>query len=314
MKSLILAITTFNRVEYLRRLINSFQSTYDRGFRWEIVVADDGSGDGTIEYLENLVVDDIPIQVIRNQRSGIHHQFNSILRTIEGRQFDVCFKADDDIEFIKSGWEKLYIDAIQKSGFGHLCFFDQDWRPEKILTPPVETPFLISFCKGIDVQGSFFTITPEVIRRVGYMDTENFGFRGVGHIDYTLRACRLGFNDPNNPFDAKDSHLYIRGQLGGYRSALPSELLTGLEDQNETQRKYALAQENRTYVPFRESTRQLDVVAEKEYLTRAVRSLESQKSWYESEIRRLKEWEVQQYGHLPRWYVKIGKIFKMLRK
>ena len=311
MKNLVLAITTFNRMEYLRRLIESFRTTYDRNFQWEIIVADDGSQDGTIEYLNGLIIDNIRIQIIRNQRHGIHHQFNSILRTLEGRRFDLCFKSDDDIEFVQKGWENLYISAIKERGFDHLCFFDRDWRPEKTLDPPIQTANLIGFCKGKDVQGAFFTITPTMIQKVGYMDTANFGFRGVGHVDYTLRACRLGFNDLNSPFDAKGSHRYLRGQRAAYRSALPEELLLGLEDEGETRRKYALVEEDRYYIPFQEPTGRLDVEAEMKYMVRAVRSLQDQKKWYEAEIERLKKWEHENYGHLPRWFLRIGKVFKI---
>jgi glycosyltransferase involved in cell wall biosynthesis len=295
-------------------LVSSFFSTRSTAQDWRLIITDDGSTDGTLTYLDDLKEKDRSIEIILNNRKGVHHQFNSIIKKLEQLDFDLCLKCDDDIEFIKSGWENLYIKAIKETGFDHLCFFDTKWRPEKNLRPPVEQGPLISHCHGMDVQGAFFTITPEMIKKVGYMDTKNFGFRGVGHIDYTMRACRLGFNDINHPFDAKGSHAYIRSQTENYTTALPEELLEGLEDEMETQRKYALVKENRTYIPFNEWNESLDINTERGYLMRAVQSLRKQKQWYEEEIGRLKQWEKEQYGYLPGWYLKVGKLFKLFRK
>lgn len=314
MKKIYLAITTFNRVDYLKRLIESFIKFRDPSLHWELIIADDGSTDGTLGYLRNLSVEDTPILIIQNKRKGVHHQFNTIVRELEGKDFEMCFKSDDDMEFIKAGWEKLYLDAARTSGFYHLCFFDPGWRPSKLLKEQVGLGPLVSRCRGIDVQGSFFTLTPDIIKKVGYMDTKNFGFRGVGHVDYTLRACRLGFNDLNHPFDAKGSNEYIRTQTENYGSSLPEELLAGLEDEEETRRKYALVHGHRTYIPYADAMDSMDSEMEKKYLTRAVRSLGHQKRWYEEEIQRLKMWEKEQYGHLPGWYVKIGKIFKIFSR
>ncbi len=314
MVNAVLAITTYNRKENLEALISSFVDTHDRNLKWTVIIADDGSTDSTLDYLGTLELPQMSMILIHNNRRGVHYQFNTIVRQLESLHFDVCFKCDDDIQFTKPGWESLYITAMQESGYDHLCYFDPTWRPEKNLSTPVGRGRLISYCKGKDVQGAFFTITPEIVKKVGYMDVQNFGFRGVGHIDFTLRACRLGFNDIENPFDAAGSSEYLSMQHSEYRSALPSELIYGLEDDEATKRKYDLIEQLRTYVPFRESNERLDGETEREYLVRAVKSLETQKLWYEQEIQRLKLWEKEAYGHLPKWYLRLGRIFKAIRR
>ncbi|MEQ8927624.1 MAG: glycosyltransferase [Fulvivirga sp.] len=296
----ILAITTFNRSHFLKKLIDSFVASITS--KWLIIIADDGSTDGTLEYLKELKIPDIPIMVINNDRQGVHHQFNTIVRELEKIDFDYCFKCDDDIEFIKPGWEELYINAIEKSGYHHLCHFDSSWRPEKSLNPPKKEGPLISHCKGEDVQGAFFTLTPEVIKKVGYMDVENFGFRGVGHIDYTLRACRAGFNDFEHPFDVQRSNEYILHQKDDYKSALNIHVQNALEDDTETKRKYELIKDKtRLYVGFNENKDVLNKPLERILLLKRLDALEKEKQWYEIT-----------YGHQPRWFIRLGKALNYI--
>lgn len=310
---LVLAVTTYNRKIFLEKLVNSFFATRTNDHSWELIIADDGSDDGTIPYLSGLK-ETHPVSIVLNNRTGVHHQFNTIVQLLEKMSFDFCFKCDDDIEFTRPGWDELYTKAINDSGFHHLCYFDPNWRPDKNLDPPVVRGRLVGRCRAIDAQGSFITLSPQVVQQVGYMDVANFGFRGVGHIDYTMRACRLGFNDMAHPFDAKGSNDYIRTQAAEYRPALAPELLLGMEDDEETSRKYRLLNQPRTYIPLNESPPRLDDKTEREFLVRAIRSLEKQKQWYEAEIKRLKAWEKSQYGHLPGWFIRLGKIFKLLTK
>ena len=302
--SLILAVTTFNRKDRLKKLVNSFVKNNQKAGKWLLIIADDGSADGTIEYIENLVIPNTPISLIKNNRQGVHHQFNTIVKQLEEFDFDYCFKCDDDIEFLKPGWENLYINAIKKSGYDHLCHFDPAWRPEKNLKRPVIKNGLISYCKAKDVQGAFFTLTPGVIRKVGYMDTKNFGFRGVGHIDYTIRACRAGFNDIDHPFDANKSNEYIAHQTEQYASAMNIHLQNALENDEETKKKYQLIwDDKRVYIPFNEQAPALDDKTEKQLLLRRLDDLEKEKQWYEKT-----------YGHQPRWFIRIGKLLHILRK
>ena len=101
----ILAITTFNRLHFLKVLINSFKKNATDS-NWKIIIADDGSTDGTIEYIESLKIPDVSITLIKNKRNGVHYQFNTIIRKLEELDFDYCFKCDDDIEFLKPNHRK----------------------------------------------------------------------------------------------------------------------------------------------------------------------------------------------------------------
>lgn len=295
---MVLAVTTYNRKERIKNLLASFLKTHNQNLLWSIFIADDGSSDDTIEYIEKLEISSIPIKIIKNGRQGVHHQFNTIVNELEKIEFDYCFKCDDDIEFIKPRWEQLYIDAIEKSGFDHLCHFDASWRSDKNFKKPVTKNTLISHCDAKDVQGAFFTLTPAVIKKVGYMDIPNFGFRGVGHVDYTIRACRAGFNDINHPFDVAGSNEYIRHQTEDYKSALDSDVQNALESSEESKRKYEIIKkEDRMYIPFNLNTDTLNPSKEIELLKTRIKDLENQKEWYEIN-----------YGHQPKWFIRIGKF------
>jgi glycosyltransferase involved in cell wall biosynthesis len=299
--NIIIAITTYNRLNRLSHLINSFALTKGKKYNHTIVIADDGSTDGTLEYVQNLNIG-IPVTLIKNNRQGVHHQFNTIVNEMEKIDFDYCFKCDDDIEFIKTGWEQLYIDAIIKSGYDHLCHFDRTWRPEKNFKKPVYQNNLISHCQPKDIQGAFFTLTPEVINKVGYMDTQNFSFRGVGHVDYSIRACRAGFNDIRNPFDAKESNQFIKHQRNNYSSALNKHVQNAIDNDETTKRKYTLIEDSsRLYIPLLKEPPSLDLNLEKELMLKRLDTLENEKAWYE-----------ETYSHQPKWFVRLGKVLNLI--
>ncbi len=302
--TIVLAITTFNRVHNLTTLVSSFIKHSRNDVNWIILIADDGSTDGTIEYIESLIIQSIPISLIKNDRQGVHHQFNTILKELENIEFGYCLKCDDDIEFIKPGWEQLYIDAIERTGYHHLCHFDESWRSIKNLKKPVIQDELIGHCVAKDVQGAFFTLTPNVIKEVGYMDIRNFGFRGVGHIDYTMRACRAGFNDINHPFDVQNSNDYIKHQSGDYKSALDQDIQNALENDETSKKKYEIiTSPSRKYIPFNLNHESLDKEKEVALLKKRIDNLEKQKLWYEKN-----------YGHQPRWFVRMGKVLDLFLK
>ena len=120
----VLGVTTYNRLGYLKSCLEGWYNTRDVNSDWILVVADDGSTDGTLEYLEstwvNSVLPNIDVKVIKNQRHGVHHQANQILKYASGMDFDFGFKIDDDIQFLKSVWD-LEIVTLRKRHYTTIC-------------------------------------------------------------------------------------------------------------------------------------------------------------------------------------------------
>ena len=101
-KKIVLGITTYNRCDYLQACLESFLQTRNTDHEWVVIVADDGSTDDTLEYLENL---NFPheIHIIKNNRRYAGGQTNTIFELSQKISFDIGFKVDDDLVFKKKG-------------------------------------------------------------------------------------------------------------------------------------------------------------------------------------------------------------------
>ncbi len=258
----IFAIKTWNRLDYLQKCIESFLNTRSLDFEWVVIIADDGSTDGTVGYLETLTIPH-ELHVIYNHGVYACGQTNTIFDLSMLIGFDLAFHVDDDTFFIQPGWDKLYAEAVKSSGYEHLCY--RNWQQYLNLKRKQSDPnFQLAEptydssgkCESIvDVfscDGSFFTITPNVINRVGYTDEKNFPIRGQWHIDYSARCARAGFNTEKHFFDAKNSNEYIELQANSesYRCSLPwNENYKKTKDPEELKRRSLIVKNpDRIYV------------------------------------------------------------------
>lgn len=214
----VLAVTTYNRREYLRECLDSWAATRNPAYRWLVIVADDGSTDGTLDYLHRPGIP-ADCHVIRNARRGAGGQTNTIFQLCRRLDYAIGFKIDDDLVFKRKGWDDLYIEAARRSGFEHLChlnlrLFNAERRPPQPLQPG--RPLAIdpsgacaAFTDVYNCMGCLFTFTPRVLEKVGDIDEGNFPIRGDWHIDFSARAARAGFNRVDTFFDARDSGRYL---------------------------------------------------------------------------------------------------------
>jgi glycosyltransferase involved in cell wall biosynthesis/GR25 family glycosyltransferase involved in LPS biosynthesis len=258
-----MSITTWNRCDYLKDCIESFERTRSTDYDWVLIIADDGSTDGTLEYLDNLLLPH-EMHIIRNKGRYACGQTNTIFELCQKIGFDFAFKIDDDILFKKRGWDKLYIEAARASGYPHLCH--RNWQQFTMLkrknnpsfSPPPPHVDASGACETIvgvwECDGCLFTFTSEMIDKVGYCDEKNFPIRGQWHIDYSIRCCRAGFNDPKYFYDARDSNQFIELQANKptYRCSLPwGEEYKKTKDPAELKRREAVMRdESRVYIPL----------------------------------------------------------------
>lgn len=219
-KKVVIGIKTYNRLPYLQECIASLVRTTSPNFESVIVVADDGSTDGTEQYLKELK---LPFEtyVINNKRSYVTGQFNSILDKARDVKADFIFVIDDDVVFKKEGWMQSYYDAAISSGYHHLCHFNLPHYEQLCVRrgesfPPAameHSEYKLSAYGSVErCMGALFTLTPKVVDDVGFADEVNFFVRGLWHIDYSARCCRAGFNEYNRFFDIKNSNDYIELQ------------------------------------------------------------------------------------------------------
>lgn len=258
---LILGVKTFNRLPYLRQCLASWLMTADTvDFEWKIIVADDGSTDGTLQFLEKACP--VEVTLLRNQQRYAVGQFNSILQHIESADYDLCFMADDDVLFLRGGLEHCYLTAIEQSGYPHLCWFDRDYWRLAWPSQPLHVRRLdpTGTCAGSvrveDCLGAFFTVTPQVVEAVGYADEANFLIRGQWHVDYSMRCVRAGLNRAFPFYDANEGSRMVSVQdlyrrryarsiaedLPAFRSVTRPDMLA--------QRAEIMARPDRIYLPL----------------------------------------------------------------
>jgi len=234
---LVLAITTWNRLDFLKNTLESFLKTRSLDYDWTIVIADDGSNDGTLEFLNSFIVRDPFTEVFILKNHGIYAcgQTNELLRFALSIDFDYGFKVEDDLIFVEKGWDKLYLEAIRESGYHHLCYLNLQHRKtliqEQNLSPMFEPPVydrshkLVAYVDVWNGDGPFWTFSKEMIERVGFCDELNFPIRGQWHIDLSLRFARAGFTSTEFFYDAVGSNRYITLQVvqdrKKYKAALP---------------------------------------------------------------------------------------------
>jgi len=226
--NIIFGITTYNRIDYLKRLINSWNETKNHSYTYHLVIADDLSTDGTRDYIKDLNFPNTTVKIILNNRRGVHHQVNQILRFGQTIKYDLGFLSEDDIYFTDRGWDDLYLRAHKLSGLDHLCYFNQAWACAHQRPQCCKKPSIISKARNIqccvqscwDAFGVFWTFSPRVISKVGFFDLQNMGLWGSGHTDYSMRCCRAGMNSCKPFWDAYESEKYIAMIDENYKASL----------------------------------------------------------------------------------------------
>ena len=250
------AVTTIDRREYLKQFIDDWNKTRDKAANRMLIVADDGSTDGTLEWLcEELELADSRLVVIRNDGLGIARQTNSIIDYVRNMDFcpDAIFMCNDDIRFLEAGWDKSYSQAMAKSGYDHLVYFNPNWKDPSHSEGSPRFSGLESSCSARDAMGCFYTLTPRLIERLGFFDEDSFPVRGHSHVDYTLRACRVEANDSQFLYDISGSNEYIGmimrdGYKRTHRTLSVWERKVSTSDESLAKRESVLLTEGRTFV------------------------------------------------------------------
>ena len=203
---MVVGVTTLNRLDYVQRFLDSFNETRSDDFDWIVVVADDGSTDATLPWLRHRASVRGQLVVVENKGATIAGQTNTIFEVASLVDFDFGFKCDDDIFFTKPGWDELYWNAARESTFDHLVYHNTSWKPA---THELHRDGLSSYVAGEDCMGCFYTFSPRLLEEVGWLDERSFPVRGHAHIDFTMRACRTGFNEAEHIWDAQSSSDFV---------------------------------------------------------------------------------------------------------
>lgn len=188
-------------ITYNRRAIVSDTVDRVRAFTHQpgaaLVVADDGSTDGTVEMLREKQV-----PVITGVNMGIAWNKNRalfLLAQILGCETVILL--EDDTQPTQAGWETVWITATRR--WGHVNYAGP-WMQEHFIsgtgtdTDPVLSGMLTAQCAGYSREALTFG---------GYFDSR---FRGFGHehVEHTHRLVRVGYGGTDERINGEERVRY----------------------------------------------------------------------------------------------------------
>lgn len=190
--NVVIAVITRNRWQLLKECVGSFAAYKGlAGYksRTTILVADDASADGTQEWLRDRTIG------LRTElaqiRGGVARNSNRAIKFAQQHDADVLFILNDDIRVLNPRVFSVYIDAIQKTGYGHFRYTDE----RSAYKHPVEFEKNgVKLARRVAGDGAFMTVTREMIGVLGGFDA-GFGMAGGEELDYLRRAEAAGFCD-----------------------------------------------------------------------------------------------------------------------
>lgn len=205
-----IGVITYNRKDTVRQCVENIRAFTQHPF--ELVVADDGSHDGTPSLLERLHV-----PYITGDNRGIAWNRNRAIWWLkEEKHCDVILIFEDDCRPCVFGWEKQWIEAVE--AYGHV-----NHMPEITLeidndvssgsgtaADPYIAPMHQAFCVGYHARALDY---------VGYLEVR-FEKYGEEHVEHTHRFLRAGYGGlPQFRTPERGQVFFLRGGL----ETLPSD-------------------------------------------------------------------------------------------
>ena len=189
-------ITTYNRKWKLEETLARLRAVTPEPF--DLVVADDGSSDGTVEYLAASGLD-----FVTGRNRGVAWNKNRALYTLFRRGHDAIVLLEDDAFPAERGWLSTWAEAARR--YGHVNYAGA-WFPAEVFVRgagSLDDPFITT---ASTAQVSAFS--RGAVERVGFFDTR---FRGYGHehVDLTQRMIRDGIGGSWHPSEEGDRYEYV---------------------------------------------------------------------------------------------------------
>lgn len=199
-----IGVITYNRKDILRQCVEKIRlfTRHD----YDLVIADDGSDDGTPAMLDRMAV-----PYVTGENRGIAWNRNRALWWLkEEKRCDVIILFEDDCHPDTYCWEAAWIRAIEQ--YGHMNYMpeitlqidnDVSWGSGTVEDPFI-APMHQAFCVGYHARAIDF---------VGYLDVR-FCKYGEEHVEHTHRFLRAGYGGlPQYQTPERGQVFYLRGGL-----------------------------------------------------------------------------------------------------
>jgi glycosyltransferase involved in cell wall biosynthesis len=174
-----IGIVTFDRRERLVRLLAELAEHTQSEHR--VVVADDGSTDGTVEWCR-----ECPHTVVTGRHRGVARNKNRALFALSALGCDPLILLEDDLVPARPGWEREWILATKlwhHLGYRHPKIAKHDLSGSGTAEDPILSRGWTAQC---------LSVSAHVMERVGYFDPRFEGW-GHEHGDWTERIQRAGY-------------------------------------------------------------------------------------------------------------------------
>jgi len=181
----VISILTFNKLAFTKKCLESVFKTTNSDFK--VVVSDNGSTDGTIEYLSSLK----NIQLIlNNQNVGFSHAHNQVIRMHSGSDIVLM---NNDLE-VPENWLFVLRKELKENSLGAVSPAIQvsnGLNVGAVLDSRAKGRSLINDDREPDwITGSCFYIARSTIDKIGLFD-ENYIFY-YDDVDYCFRMKQAG--------------------------------------------------------------------------------------------------------------------------
>lgn len=195
-----IGLITYNRIDYLKSCVESIQKFTT--IPYYLVIADDGSSDGSIEWCRSQ-----GLTVITGGNRGVVWNKNRALYTLMNHtDAEFLLLIEEDCWATSDVWANQWCEAISRwhhVNFAHSRILRS--RPQAIKggkgTP--EDPYKLSL-----VTGQCTGCSRHAMNVVGYLDTRFRGY-GFGHCEWTQRFLRANLGGVEVSEDDRQSFIYL---------------------------------------------------------------------------------------------------------
>tara|TARA_R110000868_G_scaffold150227_3_gene373237 strand:- start:577 stop:2538 length:1962 start_codon:yes stop_codon:yes gene_type:complete len=208
-----IGIMSYERIDTLRRLVNSIISNTDLR-KTTIFISDDGStNQELLNYLDELSATNNFVILKNKERIGIAGNSNRLIRCIT--RFEYGMILNDDVEVLRNDWEYYYTDAMRHTGMHHFLY-----RQIGIYNATIGDKVLKNSINLYKVDekphGAVMAFTREMLVKCGYFN-ESYGMYGMEHVDWSQKVWEMGLQEPGF-FDVEGSDQFFR--INGEKSAV----------------------------------------------------------------------------------------------
>jgi len=226
-----IGVITYNRKELVAEIVDRVR-TLTREPDTALVVADDGSSDGTLEMLHQQQV-----PVVTGVNMGIAWNKNRALFLLSHLlRCAVVILLEDDAHPANAGWERQWLLGAER--WGHVNFAG-DWMREYFLSgsgtadDPVSATMVTAQCAAYSQQALTYG---------GYLDPR---FRGYGHehVEHSRRLIRLGFGGTDEVHDGKEHVIYKMISSGITMMSSKSHFEAEIAERNHQLARQIMAEE-----------------------------------------------------------------------